>query len=112
MRDHPWRSEVEVAKGDVTDPATLTDAMSGIDVAYYLVHALGAGARFEDTDRRAAHNFAESARAAGVRRIVYLGGLTPVGLPGTSFRRTCAPAPRWARSFWTGRCPRRCCARP
>jgi uncharacterized protein YbjT (DUF2867 family) len=80
LRDHPWKSKVEPVKGDVLDAASLTRAMSGIDVAYYLVHALGAGARFEDTDRRAAQNFTESARAAGVRRIVYLGGLTPAGL--------------------------------
>ncbi|MEW2630854.1 SDR family oxidoreductase [Streptomyces sp. NPDC048389] len=81
LRDHPWSGDVEVVKGDVTDAASMTDAMRGIDVAYYLVHALGSGSGFEETDRRAARDFAEAAHAAGVRRIVYLGGLTPRGVP-------------------------------
>ncbi|MYS12226.1 DUF2867 domain-containing protein, partial [Streptomyces sp. SID6041] len=51
------------------------------DVAYYLVHALGAGPGFEHTDRAAARTFAVRARTAGVGRIVYLGGLTPRGVP-------------------------------
>jgi uncharacterized protein YbjT (DUF2867 family) len=81
LRDHPWSAAVEVVKGDVTDADSLTGAMRGIDVAYYLVHALGSGPGFEETDRRAARAFAEKAHAAGVRRIVYLGGLTPRGVP-------------------------------
>ncbi|MFJ8074419.1 SDR family oxidoreductase [Streptomyces sp. NPDC096176] len=81
LRDHPWAKDVEVAKGDVTDAASVAEALRGIDVAYYLVHALGTGSTFEATDRRAAQVFAEQARAAGVRRIVYLGGLTPRGVP-------------------------------
>lgn len=81
LRDHPWAGDIEVAEGDVTDPVSLARALRGVDVAYYLVHALGTGSGFEDTDRRAAHLFAEKAREAGVRRIVYLGGLTPQGVP-------------------------------
>ncbi|MFD1663649.1 SDR family oxidoreductase [Streptomyces caeni] len=81
LRDHPWADEVEVVRGDVTDPASVAGAMRGMDVAYYLVHALGSGSDFEQTDRRAAQVFGERARAAGVRRIVYLGGLTPAGVP-------------------------------
>ncbi|WP_329126843.1 SDR family oxidoreductase [Streptomyces sp. NBC_01465] len=81
LRDHPWAGRVEVVRGDVTKASSLADAMAGIDVAYYLVHALGTGPGFEETDRLAARNFAERARAAGVRRIVYLGGLVPAGLP-------------------------------
>ncbi|MFE9097408.1 SDR family oxidoreductase [Streptomyces sp. NPDC007264] len=81
LRDHPWAGDVEVVRGDVTDPASVAEAMRGMDVAYYLVHALGAGGGFEETDRRAAHVFGERARAAGVRRIVYLGGLAPAGVP-------------------------------
>lgn len=84
LRDHPWTGDAETVRGDVTDPESVASAMLGIDVAYYLVHALGSGAGFEDTDRRAAHVFAEQARAAGVRRIVYLGGLTPKGVPESS----------------------------
>ncbi|MFB6426303.1 SDR family oxidoreductase [Streptomyces microflavus] len=80
LRDYPWADRVEVVRGDVTDADSLTEAMRDIDVAYYLVHALGSGSDFEETDRRAARNFGEKARAAGVRRIVYLGGLTPAGV--------------------------------
>ncbi|MGW0580580.1 SDR family oxidoreductase [Streptomyces sp. NPDC002920] len=81
LRDHPWAGAVEVVRGDVTDPASVAAAMRGVDVAYYLVHALGTGKDFEETDRRAARVFGESARASGVRRLVYLGGLTPYGVP-------------------------------
>ncbi|MFG3248667.1 SDR family oxidoreductase [Streptomyces sp. NPDC048187] len=81
LRDHPWAGKVEVVRGDVTDADSVAGAMEGVDVAYYLVHALGSGDDFEATDRRAARVFAERAEAAGVRRIVYLGGLTPPGVP-------------------------------
>ncbi|MEU8794913.1 SDR family oxidoreductase [Streptomyces sp. NPDC048643] len=81
LRDYPWAGEAEVVRGDVTDAESVASAMRGIDVAYYLVHALGSGHDFEETDRRAARIFGEQAKAAGVSRIVYLGGLTPVGVP-------------------------------
>jgi uncharacterized protein YbjT (DUF2867 family) len=81
LRDHPWAGDAEVVRGDVTDTESTAAAMRGVDVAYYLVHALGTGSDFEDTDRRAARIFGEQARAAGVRRIVYVGGLTPAGVP-------------------------------
>ncbi|MFE7172709.1 SDR family oxidoreductase [Streptomyces sp. NPDC057616] len=81
LRDHPWSGQAEVVKGDVTDAGSVAEAMRGIDVAYYLVHALGTGDDFEETDRKAARIFGEAARAAGVRRIVYLGGLTPAHVP-------------------------------
>lgn len=81
LRDHPWAGDVEVVGGDVTDAASVAAALRDVDVAYYLVHALGTGDRFEQTDRKAARIFGEQARAAGVRRIVYLSGLTPAGVP-------------------------------
>lgn len=81
LRDHPWAERTEVLRGDVTDAESVATAMDGVDIAYYLVHALGSGRRFEDTDRRAAQIFARQARAAHVRRIVYLGGLTPEDVP-------------------------------
>lgn len=81
LRDHPWAGRVEAVRGDVTDAGSVADALRGVDVAYYLVHALGSGDDFEETDRRAARVFGEAARAAGVRRIVYLGGLTPSDVP-------------------------------
>ncbi|MCX4776538.1 SDR family oxidoreductase [Streptomyces sp. NBC_01264] len=81
LRDHPWAGAAEIVRGDVTDPPSLAGAMDGIDVAYYLVHSLGTGSRFEERDRDAARAFADAARAAGVGRIVYLGGLTPSDIP-------------------------------
>ncbi|MEU1483994.1 SDR family oxidoreductase [Streptomyces sp. NPDC005752] len=81
LRDYPWAAEAEVAKGDVTDAESVGAAMRDVDVAYYLVHALAAGPGFERTDREAARIFGEQAKAAGVRRIVYLGGLTPADVP-------------------------------
>ncbi len=81
LRDQPWADRVEAVRGDVTRPETLPEAFEGVTAAYYLVHALGSGAGFEETDRRAARSFAAAARTAGTRRIVYLGGLTPAGVP-------------------------------
>jgi len=65
----------EVVQGDVTDPASLGPALAGIHTAVYLVHALGSGAGYRAVDRRAASAFGAAARAAGIQRIVYLGGL-------------------------------------
>ncbi|MER5903375.1 SDR family oxidoreductase [Streptomyces mirabilis] len=81
LRDYPWSGDAEVVRGDVTDAGSVAEALRGIDVAYYLVHALGTGHGFEETDRKAARIFGEQAHAAGVSRIVYLGGLTPEGVP-------------------------------
>lgn len=68
-------AQTEVVAGDVLDPTTLKAAMDGVHMAYYLVHSMGAGGDFEEQDRQGARNFAEAAREAGVRRIIYLGGL-------------------------------------
>jgi len=69
-------SDVEVVAGDALDPADLDRALSGIDVAYYLIHSLAAGeAAFAERDRVAARNFGEAAVRAGVRQVIYLGGL-------------------------------------
>jgi uncharacterized protein YbjT (DUF2867 family) len=65
----------EIVAGDVLDAASLQSAMQGVDTAYYLVHSMGSKGDFEEQDRIAATNFANAARTAGVRRIVYLGGL-------------------------------------
>ena len=65
----------EVVAGDLLDPASLDRALTGIDVAYYLVHSMGAHGDYGQTDRIAARHFGEAARRAGTRRIVYLGGL-------------------------------------
>jgi len=65
----------EVVAGDVLDPASLTLALAGVDTAYYFIHSLGTERDFAEEDRRAAENFAQAATEAGVRRIIYLGGL-------------------------------------
>jgi uncharacterized protein YbjT (DUF2867 family) len=75
--EHLERAGAELQPGDLLDPASLRGAGEGIDVAYYLVHSMGrgAGGDFAPRDRAGAENFASVAAAAGVRRIVYLGGL-------------------------------------
>ncbi|PFG42664.1 uncharacterized protein YbjT (DUF2867 family) [Isoptericola jiangsuensis] len=72
-----WVDDVEAVRADVSDLDAVRAALEGADVAYYLVHSLGTGATFEARDRRNALTFARAAREAGVRRIVYLGGLYP-----------------------------------
>jgi uncharacterized protein YbjT (DUF2867 family) len=73
----PWLDKVDVAQGDLLDHASVDRAMRDIDVVYYLVHSMGGGKTFEEDDKRSATNVAGAAEAAGVRRIVYLGGLHP-----------------------------------
>jgi len=63
---------VEVVEGDVLDPDL---SLPDVDAAYYLVHSMEAGEDFEERDRRAARNFRDAVDAAGIERIVYLGGL-------------------------------------
>lgn len=67
--------KTEVVKGDVLDAESLTAAMEGVDIAFYFVHSMGSHADFEAEDRQAAQNFTDAANRAGVRRIIYLGGL-------------------------------------
>lgn len=70
---------VEIARADALDADTLGDAFAGIDTVYYLVHSMATGADFPERDRRAAENARRAAEAAGVKRIIYLGGLQPEG---------------------------------
>ncbi|MFN4260105.1 MAG: DUF2867 domain-containing protein [Gemmataceae bacterium] len=65
----------EVVAGDLLQAESLAIALRGIHTAYYLAHAMGSVGSFEEEDRRAAQNFATAAQMAGVRRIIYLGGL-------------------------------------
>jgi uncharacterized protein YbjT (DUF2867 family) len=66
---------VEVVAGDVLAPETLDAALEAIDTAFYLIHSMGDARTFETLDRDGAAAFAAAARRAGVRRIIYLGGL-------------------------------------
>ncbi|HEX6063337.1 MAG TPA: SDR family oxidoreductase [Longimicrobiales bacterium] len=75
LRDRSWYDDVEVATGDVLRADTLPAALQGVSVAYYLVHSLGAGAGYNARDLEAARIFGAAAAAAGVERIIYLGGL-------------------------------------
>lgn len=74
----PWAAHTEIVEGDLLDPGDIAAALDGVEIAYYLVHSLGAP-DFEDLDRRAAIVFADAAAHAGVRRVVYLGGPRPDG---------------------------------
>jgi len=75
-RPAPLPAGAEAAIGDLLEPDTLPAAMEGVDTAYYLVHSMAGGrAGFEARDRAAAVNFTKAATAAGVRRVIYLGGL-------------------------------------
>ncbi|MGZ4268075.1 MAG: NAD(P)H-binding protein [Solirubrobacteraceae bacterium] len=72
----------EVARGDAVSGAGLRPALEGVDVAYFLIHSMetvatAAGGTFAERDRIAARRFARAAAGAGVRRVVYLGGLVP-----------------------------------
>jgi len=74
MRPHV-QPGTEVVPGDVLDPAALERALQGVHTAYYLIHLMSGSQDFEKEDRQAARNFAQAARKAGVRRLIYLGGL-------------------------------------
>lgn len=68
---------VECASADALQPESLEPVLAGVDIAYYLVHSMAAGANFGELDLQAAANFRDAAVRAGIRRIVYLGGLIP-----------------------------------
>lgn len=67
--------DTEIVAGDLLDAETLPPAMQNIDTAFYFVHSMGSSSDFADEDRQAAENFTQAASRAGVKRIIYLGGL-------------------------------------
>jgi uncharacterized protein YbjT (DUF2867 family) len=73
----------ELVAGDMTTGAGLEEALDGVDVAYYLIHSMetAVDGAFAERERTSAHAFADAARAAGLRRVVYLGGLLPADAP-------------------------------
>lgn len=80
------RAKVPVIEGDAVTGAGLDAALDGVDCAYFLIHSMeragtASDGDFAERDRRAAGAFAEAARRAGVRRVVYLGGLVPADAP-------------------------------
>jgi uncharacterized protein YbjT (DUF2867 family) len=74
----------ECVTGDALEPESLVPALHGVAVAYYLIHSMGSGPDFAQRDREAAGNFAAACAAAGVNRIIYLGGL---GQPGPTLSK-------------------------
>jgi len=78
LEAQPWEG-AELVEADALKPDTLAIALADIDIAYYLVHSMAAGKDFGRLDLEAADNFASAAATAGVKRIVYLGGLVPRG---------------------------------
>jgi uncharacterized protein YbjT (DUF2867 family) len=72
-----WVDAVDVVRGDASDPAALDRALDGVEVAHYLLHAMSDGDDFAAADRELAETFAAAAERAGLRRVVYLGGLRP-----------------------------------
>jgi uncharacterized protein YbjT (DUF2867 family) len=79
-RDARLPAAATVVKGDLLEPLTLPAALEGVDTVFYLVHSMAAGrSGFERRDRQAAENFSRAATQAGVRRVVYLGGLGETG---------------------------------
>lgn len=75
LNSRPWNDEVDIVIGDVLAPETLGAAMTGVDVAYYLIHSMSGSGEFSTRDVEAARNFASAAAEHGVSGIVYLGGL-------------------------------------
>ena len=67
--------EVEICEGTTFDPESLDRVLAGIDTAFYLIHSMGSDADYQDLDKQSAENFRRACIRAGVRRIVYLGGL-------------------------------------
>lgn len=70
-----WAGQVEILTGDVLKPDTLKEVLNGIDVAYYLIHSMSGSGDFHRRDLLAAGNFGRAAKQAGIKRIIYLGGL-------------------------------------
>lgn len=81
LRKFIWRTQVQIAVGDVLVPKTLESALCSVDAAYYLIHGMTAGSDFAEKDVVAARNFGEAAKNSGVKQVVYLGGLGDPAAP-------------------------------
>lgn len=87
LRSRKWYSQVEVVQGDVTLAASLNPALQGVHSAYYLIHNMTSGTGYTEREQVGARNFSAAAAQAGLRRILYLGGLAqPGGEIGTHMR--------------------------
>jgi len=86
VRARARRPGVDWIEGDVADEAACARALDGCVAAYYLVHSIGEGAGFRRREVESASRFARAAAAAGVERIVYLGGVAPARTPSEHLR--------------------------
>lgn len=99
----PWRDQVEVTAADALDPGTLDAALEGCDAAYFLIHTMSvAPKRFAEEERRAAANFRDAADRAGLKRVVYLGGL---GAEGEDLSKHLTSRQAVGRELASGRTP-------
>lgn len=70
-----WQDQVELVEADPLRPETLPPALNGIETTFYLIHSMTSGPAFRERDMQAARQFGQAAKAAGIERILYLGGL-------------------------------------
>ncbi len=75
LQGRPWSEQVEVVEGDATRPETLPPAMAGVWAAYFFIHSLSDTPNYRERDMAVARSFSQVAKAAGVQRLIYLGGL-------------------------------------
>jgi len=75
LQGRPWFDKVEIVQGDVLQPETLSTALQDVDAAYYMIHSMKSSTDFHQRDLKAARNFGNAAKSAGVQRLIYLGGL-------------------------------------
>jgi uncharacterized protein YbjT (DUF2867 family) len=75
LRNRPWKNQVEIFQGDVLNADTLMPALTGVSIAYYLVHNMSSGLAYRENESNSAHNFSEAASRSGLEHIIYLGGL-------------------------------------
>jgi uncharacterized protein YbjT (DUF2867 family) len=75
----PWYSKVEVAVGSATEYPQILMALEDVHTAFYLLHSIGAGPRFDEVEQKMALTFGQAAKDAGVSQIIYLGGIISRG---------------------------------
>ena len=75
VKGQPWASQVEICVGSAENRSDLERALTGVHTAYYLLHSINLGKDFDDIEAKMARQFAQVAEAAGVKQIVYLGGI-------------------------------------
>jgi uncharacterized protein YbjT (DUF2867 family) len=75
IRDLPWADQVEVSQGNAFNFSDLVKALSGVHTAFYLLHSINSGTNFNEVEEEMAKTFARAAQEAGIKQIVYLGGI-------------------------------------